>query len=109
MRQLLKAYTYQAVTRDTLGFAMKATYGIVNGEGREIFKDPKTDQGKKSAKGLLRVDLNEEGVLSLFDQQTPLEATGGLLKPVYTDGVFYSDWLNENTIGKIRERLKTKA
>ena len=103
------SWSYQAVTRDTLGFAMKATYGIVNGEGREIFKDPKTDQGKKSAKGLLRVDLNEEGVLSLFDQQTPLEATGGLLKPVYTDGVFYSEWLNENTIGKIRERLKTKA
>jgi nicotinamide phosphoribosyltransferase len=88
---------------------MKATYGVVNGEGREIFKDPKTDQGKKSAKGLLRVDLNEEGVLSLFDQQTQLEASKGLLKTVYYNGVFDSGWLEENTIGKIRERLKNKA
>jgi nicotinamide phosphoribosyltransferase len=35
---------------------MKATYGEVNGESIEIFKDPKTDSGtKKSAKGLLKV------------------------------------------------------
>lgn len=51
------SFTYQYNTRDTLGFAMKATYGEVNGEAREIFKDPKTDTGgKKSAKGLLAVN-----------------------------------------------------
>lgn len=37
-------------------FAMKATFGIVDGEKRSIFKQPKTDGGsKKSHKGLLRV------------------------------------------------------
>lgn len=52
------SYTYQYVTRDTFGFAVKATYGEVAGEPREIFKNPKTDSGtKKSARGLLAVNL----------------------------------------------------
>jgi nicotinamide phosphoribosyltransferase len=50
------SYTYQYVTRDTYGFAVKSTYGVVNGEPRDIFKNPKTDTGfKKSAKGLIKV------------------------------------------------------
>src|SRR3990167_1196888 len=63
------SYTYQYNTRDTFGFAMKATYGEImtsvpidnNGQTwhtdkREIFKDPITDDGtKKSKKGLLKV------------------------------------------------------
>ena len=39
------------------GMDMKATWGQVNGEAREIFKDPVTDDGtKKSAVGRLRVE-----------------------------------------------------
>ena len=37
------SYTFNFSTRDTLGFAMKATYGEINGKGIKIFKDPKTD------------------------------------------------------------------
>jgi nicotinamide phosphoribosyltransferase len=50
------ASTYQNSTRDTLGFAMKATYIEIDGKGKEIFKDPKTDKYKKSAKGLLAIN-----------------------------------------------------
>src|SRR5690606_2966258 len=50
------SYTYQYNTRDTFGFAMKTTYGEVDSVGREIFKDPVTDDGtKKSAKGLIKI------------------------------------------------------
>lgn len=50
------SYTYQHLTRDSLGFAMKATYGEVNGESRMLSKDPVTDSGtKKSATGCLVV------------------------------------------------------
>lgn len=50
------SYTYQYNTRDTLGWAMKATYCEVNGEGRAITKNPVTDDGtKKSHSGLLKV------------------------------------------------------
>lgn len=54
MTSFLGSYTYQYKSRDSPGFAMKATWCQVNGEGREIFKDPKTDDGtKKSLKGLI--------------------------------------------------------
>ena len=64
------SYTYQYNTRDTFGFAMKATYGEVNGIGREIFKDPITDDGtKKSAKGLMKIEKNN-GAYQLIDGAT---------------------------------------
>ena len=44
------SYTYQYNTRDTFGFAMKATAGIVDGELREIYKDPKTGNGLKEVR-----------------------------------------------------------
>lgn len=96
------SYTYQYVTRDTFGFAMKATYGVVDGVGRAIFKDPKTDDGtKKSARGLIRVD-GEKGVVTGYtDEVTPEEAARGLLEPVFRDGVL----LRTETLGGIRARL----
>lgn len=50
------SYTYQYNTRDTLGWAMKATYCEINGEGHAITKNPITDDGtKKSHSGILKV------------------------------------------------------
>jgi len=50
------AYTYEYVTRDTYGFAMKATAIERGGQVIPIFKDPKTDSGmKRSRKGILAV------------------------------------------------------
>jgi nicotinamide phosphoribosyltransferase len=98
------SYTYQYVTRDTFGFAVKATYGEVNGVGRAIFKDPKTDNGgKKSARGLLRVD-EVNGKLVLTDNCTWEQANGGLLQTVFKDGKM----LKMCKLSEIRERLKSK-
>ncbi|MCG7859121.1 hypothetical protein MD537_19255, partial [Flavihumibacter sediminis] len=82
------SFTYEYVTRDTFGFAMKATYGEVNGEGRAIFKDPKTDDGtKKSAKGLLQVYRNAStGKLEVKDECSWEEEKTGELKTVFKDG-----------------------
>jgi nicotinamide phosphoribosyltransferase len=98
------SYTYEYVTRDTYGFAMKATYGEVNGEGRNIFKDPKTDDGtKKSAKGLLAVhEVN--GKLILKDQCTWEEEKEGLLKTVFENGKV----LNEQSLSEIRTRINNQ-
>lgn len=80
------SYTYQHVTRDTFGHAYKATWGVVNGESRELFKDPVTDSGaKKSAKGLLRVE-RVEGDFILHDQQTLEQANSGELRTVFHNG-----------------------
>jgi nicotinamide phosphoribosyltransferase len=95
------SYTYEYVTRDTYGFAMKATYGEVNGEGRNIFKDPKTDDGtKKSAKGLLAVH-KVDGKLILKDQCSWEEEKQGLLQTVFENG----NVLNEQSLSQIRERI----
>jgi nicotinamide phosphoribosyltransferase len=95
------SYTYQYVTRDSFGFAMKATSGIVNGERRDIFKDPKTDSGtKKSAKGLLRVE-SENGSLVLHDQQTEDQEKSGLLEEVFLDGKISKDL----SFSAIRKRI----
>ncbi len=95
------SYTYQYVTRDSFGFAMKATSGVVNGERRDIFKDPKTDAGtKKSAKGLLRVE-KEKGTYVLYDNQSEEEEKGGALEIVFQDG----ELKRECTLVDIREKL----
>ena len=96
------SFTYQLNSRDTFGLAIKATYGVVNGEGREIFKDPVTDDGmKKSSKGLLRVDLIN-GQYVLKDCCTPEEEKGGELKEVFKDGKLLID----RTLAQIRDRVQ---
>jgi len=99
------SFTYQYNTRDTFGFAMKATYVEVNGEGREIFKDPITDDGtKKSATGLLCV-TDAFGEYQLTDKVSWDTEKRGELKTIYKDGEFY----NETTLTDIRERLTQLA
>lgn len=94
------SYTYQYVTRDTFGFAVKATYGVVNGESKEIWKNPKTDNGmKRSAKGLLCVDAD-------FNLQEcvseDIESTG-ILQTIFKDGKIY----HEQSLAEIRNKLNS--
>ena len=109
------SFTYQYNTRDTFGFAMKATYveithPVESGspasatEGREIFKDPITDDGtKKSATGLLWVDKNTEGDYVLFDKVTWEGEGRGLLQTIYKDGEFH----NTTDLTTIRQRVQS--
>ena len=96
------SFTFQYVTRDCLGFAMKATWCQVNGEPREIFKSPKTDSGmKKSLKGLIRVDKDQNGIYYATDCVTPEQEAGGCLEVVFEDGKL----IKETSFNEIRERL----
>lgn len=79
------SYTYQYVTRDTFGFAMKSTYTEINGEPKNIFKKPKTDNGLKfSARGLLKV--TETNGKSLLEEVTWEEEGQGMLETVFLEG-----------------------
>lgn len=81
------SFTYQYVTRDTYGFAMKATWVKVDGEGRDIFKAPKTDDGmKNSARGRLAVVRGTDGELTLIERATPEQEARSLLRPTWIDG-----------------------
>lgn len=111
------SYTYQYNTRDTFGFAMKATYvektismgndfegnPMLETQGHEIFKDPITDDGlKKSAKGLIKVILRNDGY-SLVDQCTweQVRSVDNELKIVFLDGKL----TNEVTLTQVRDNV----
>ena len=96
------SYTYQYRTRDSLGFAMKATWCQINGESKEIFKQPKTDSGmKNSLKGLIQVLKDENGKYYAKDCVSREEEEGGCLEEVFENGVL----LRDVTLKQIRERL----
>ena len=102
------SYTYQYVTRDTFGFALKVTHGIVAGEERYMFKDPKTDKGthsasKKSQKGMCIVTQGADGKLTYTDQHTITESDSpdNLLRPVFRNG----ELLVDEDFDTIRHRL----
>lgn len=97
------SYTYQCVTRDTFGIAVKATFTRVNGKDIPIFKDPKTDSNKKSAKGLLYVGINEAGDYYLEDNVSieRHECQTNQLKVRFLNGSFF----NQTTLDEIRAKL----
>ena len=100
------SFTYQYNTRDTFGFAMKATWGEVDGKGRTIFKEPKTDNGlKRSARGLLRVTRDEQGELRLHDEQTWEQEQEGELKTRFLNGKLF----NREHFEDIRQRLAAQS
>lgn len=101
------SFTYQFKSRDSLGFAMKATAVRVNGELRPIFKQPKTDDGtKNSLKGLIRVEKNHViGGPSYiaYDMQSEEDVKKGCLETVFKDGQLLKDY----TLAEIRERVNS--
>ena len=115
------SFTYQYNTRDTFGFAMKATYverqrrginpatkkEVVVTQGFEIFKDPVTDDGmKKSAKGLLMVVKGKEN-LELDDQVSwdEVNSSDNELKTIFKDGEF----IKRTTLTEVRNKLDNRS
>lgn len=83
------SFSYQYVTRDTFGMAMKATWAQIDGVGHDLFKDPITDNGvKKSATGRLAVQRHDDGVLQLIERATADDEKASLLAPVWENGEF---------------------
>ena len=97
------SYTYQYTTRDTYGFAMKATYAQIDGKGYSLFKKPVTDDGVKfSAKGRVAVREHwDTGKLCLIEEASPEQEAASLITPMWEDGKF----IRRDTIDTIRERL----
>ena len=121
------SFSYQYHTRDTFGFAVKATAATVNGEERMLFKDPKTDDGtKRSQRGRVIVvrksdllaeypDFNfstltgdqSQNELIWQDGLTEVEANVfdlNALQIVFLNGELVVD----DSLATIRERLQQK-
>jgi nicotinamide phosphoribosyltransferase len=96
------SYTYQYNTRDTFGFALKSTLAVINGDERQIFKDPKTDDGvKKSQKGKVIVFKQNDVITFADGLSLDAELSVNLLKTIYLNGKL----VNEQTFADIRKKL----
>ena len=77
------SYAYNYSTRDSLGFAIKATAAIDSDDNLiPIQKTVKTDTGKKSACGLLHVTPE----LTLIDNATRTQEATGALQVIFSNG-----------------------
>lgn len=96
------SYTYEFVTRDTYGFAMKATAVRRNGEVVDIFKKPVTDNGEKnSLKGIPTV-YKHRGEYCVMDGQPPFRLDHCDFQKVFSDGKLLID----ESFDAIRKRVR---
>lgn len=102
------SFTYQYITRDTFGFAVKATYLKAGDTTVMLCKEPVTDLGlKKSAKGCVVPVREADGTIVAVDQLTferyeELVTTGQTLFETYfQNGECYC----EDNLEIIRKRI----
>lgn len=104
------SYTYQYNTRDSFGFALKATNSVIDGVEKHIYKDPITDKVKgnnfkKSQRGMCYVYRDGDDIL-YTDEHTIEELkeekyADNLLQTIFEDGKV----VNEVSLAEIRGRL----
>ena len=94
------AYLLAHLSRDHLGFAVKASYAEVNGKGCAVYKSPATDPSKASKAGLFKVVKTTEGY-TLLDHVSNQEEKEGELKSFWKEGSFTS----LTTFTEIKSRL----
>lgn len=96
------SFTYEYVTRDTLGFAMKTTYAEINGADVPIFKSPITDIDKLKFSAMGRLACHSvDGKLTLINNATPEQRATSLYKPVWDSG----NWIKRYTWNEVRSNL----
>lgn len=104
----------QNVNRDTCKFAVKCSAVCINGVWKDVFKDPVTDQGKKSKKGRLtfvrwktkgwadkKVSQHQTIRMDSFDP----ELHEDLMVEIFRDGVI----LNKTTLAEVRELSRNET
>ena len=89
----------QQVNRDTLKFAMKCSAAYINGEWRDVYKDPVTDTGKRSKRGRLQL-IREQGGEFQTVYWSDSQVDRDLLQVVFRDG----ELLNQTTFDQVRAR-----
>ena len=86
----------QIVNRDTNKFAMKASAACVDGEWRQVFKDPITDKGKVSKKGRVTLFMNSDG--EYYSGVEDWDMRNEVLRTVFENG----ELKNEMTFDQVR-------
>ncbi|XP_030829364.1 nicotinamide phosphoribosyltransferase-like [Strongylocentrotus purpuratus] len=90
----------QKHNRDTQKCAYKCSYCVVDGESRNVFKQPSTDLGKKSKKGQLSLQEVDGKIVTLEEGKG--DPNKNLLELVYENGQL----LKDQTLDEIRQRAE---
>ena len=90
-------------SRDSMGFALKATHVVNGGVSVDIEKDPITDPKKKSHKGLIYLTREIDGEYITIDECSEDEERGGLLEVVFRDSELVGE---EQIYTDIRARVQ---
>ncbi|MGY0398530.1 MAG: nicotinate phosphoribosyltransferase [Ostreibacterium sp.] len=91
----------QKINRDTMRFAMKASYARVDGQWRDVFKDPVTDSGKRSKRGRLALVKTIKGYKTIREEKLK-ENELNELQIVFENGRLVQQW----TLETIRRRAQ---
>ena len=97
----------QQLDRDTQKFAMKCSAVMVNGEWRDVVKDPVTDPGKKSKAGRIQLWKSGGEWVTAIDQPTGWHDKGigefvNVLEEVYRNGKL----VKEISFDEVRQNAK---
>jgi len=94
----------QRLDRDTQRCAYKCSWAEVEGRGREVFKDPVTDPGKRSKAGRLALVRDAEtGQYSTVKEEERGEREDRLVT-VMEDGALLQDWTWEQVLNRARSQ-----
>jgi nicotinamide phosphoribosyltransferase len=106
----------QHCNRDTQKFALKCSAARIDGQWREVYKDPVTDHGKASKRGRLTLVHSDEfdswrsiavpDSVQRLEDAVPPAGFRHALETVYEDGRLLRDW----SFAEVRERSnRTRA
>lgn len=90
----------QKFDRDTCEFAFKCSDATVNGEHRDIYKEPKTMAAKNSKRGRLKLIMTDKGTFST-EPEDSFPDKPDMLQTVYENGKMF----NRTTFEEVRTRI----
>jgi len=100
----------QKLNRDTLKFAFKCSFAVIDNESIEVYKDPITDQVKKSKKGKLALHEKNGSYETIQHAQTAQNGeieSCDILVPIFENGTLLIDQSLEEI--RLRAQLKQKT
>ena len=89
----------QKLDRDTLKFAFKCSWAMVDGKSTPVYKDPVTDDGKRSKKGLLDLERMPGNRVATV----PVAADQSAMVKVFENGRILRRW----TLEEVRKTSET--
>jgi len=90
----------QQMNRDTQRFAMKCSAARIDGQWRDVYKDPVTDPDKVSKKGRLDLVKDSSGQFVTCPLVGPDPSPDSQLVEVFRDGEIVKEW----TLAEVRAR-----